>query len=195
MNKKIRLVALLSLIYCISISFYYIDELRNHLSYLSCYHGILYNFTHDSFEWIYDIEGTNKAHEDAIKRGNDFSYNYVFLKPVFNIAGYLKLIFLPLSMVWVLLLLVVSFWRRNGKCIKDFVSPMFYSMDPILRFSVLILIVGCPLSIYLLGCPYEFNILVFILIFIFMPAVWFIVKKTLVDLIYLIAKAINDAKK
>jgi len=106
MSNWMRLGFFLSITWIAGVSFIYFDELANYPSYATRI-GSMYLDT--SFGWEKDVEKTHEAHVDAINRDEDFSYDAFFLKPIFNISGYFRLILLPIILIWLIMFLMNIF--------------------------------------------------------------------------------------
>jgi len=109
-NGLQRLGIVMSAAWLIVASWAYFHELNNHPSELAAY------LPNAGYEWIQDLDATNKAHKDAIQQGTDFSERFVFLKPTFNIYRFLKFILTPIVASWLGVYLVVWIfrWVRRG---------------------------------------------------------------------------------
>jgi hypothetical protein len=110
LNGWVRLGIVVSVIWALSATFIYVDEIVNHPSFAAEYR------LHRYFGWTDDIEATQKAHEKAKAQGEDFSERFLFQKPLFSLTGYLQLAFVPLVVCWlgVYLLVWVVRWVREG---------------------------------------------------------------------------------
>ena len=68
------------------------------------------------YEWVDDPESTARAHVEAIRKGQDFSNDYIFLKPTFRIQGFILFTFIPIVATWFLVHVIVAIyrWVRRG---------------------------------------------------------------------------------
>ncbi len=105
-----RLGIVVSVTWLLLTSWGYFYELHNHPSQLATY------VPHAAYEWVDDLEATQKAHMDAQARGKDFSDRFVFGKPTFNAYGFIKLTLMPIVLAWlgVYLVLWTFRWVRKG---------------------------------------------------------------------------------
>jgi len=99
----IRLGVVLSAVWIALATSVYVNEIVNHPSLVARYIPSL----HGQFFWTDDPETTAKAHAEAKGRGKDFSERYVFQKPTFSPAGYLRVAFLPVAIGWIVATMVV----------------------------------------------------------------------------------------
>jgi len=110
LNGWQRFGTVLSVAWLFVSSWGYFHELWNHPSGLTTY------LPHAAYEWIPDLDATQKAHEDALQNGKDFSNQFVFLKPIFDIYGFIIFIPVPVVVSWFVVYLVLCTfrWVRHG---------------------------------------------------------------------------------
>lgn len=100
-----RLGILISVAWLLATSWAYFDELWNQPSEWTDY------LPHSSYEWVADLDFTQKAHEDEKRQGKDFSYGIYFMKPTFSISGFLTFSLSPILASWLVVYLVLYTFR------------------------------------------------------------------------------------
>lgn len=105
-----RIGVVASVLWLVIISIAYFYELKHHPSSLAL------ALPSASFEWVADPDKTAKAHDQAKARGNDFSNNFIFMKPNYSAEGFAMLVVVPVVTAWVLICLFIGTfrWVRRG---------------------------------------------------------------------------------
>jgi hypothetical protein len=108
-----RLGILISVAWLLATSWAYFDELWNNPSAMTTY---LPDSSYELYEWVSDLDFTQKAHEDHKLQGKDFAYGFIFLKPTFSISGFLTFSLSPILASWLVVYLVIytSRWVKRG---------------------------------------------------------------------------------
>lgn len=108
----IRVGAVVSAAWIALTTFTYVNEIANHPSLVARHMP----FLHNQFLWTDDREATEKAHAEARARRQDFPERYVFQKPSFSLAGFLRVVVLPLAIAWLSAAVVVRAvrWISEG---------------------------------------------------------------------------------
>ena len=152
-------------------------------------------YIHDAFVWVKDVQFTNNAHEEAKKRGKDFPYKFVFLKPTFSLLKYLKLVFLPVFIGWLLLSIISIFVWPYRRVFLDRIAKKMDAIDSLLKFIIALGITLSCFIMHILGFSLEAILAILCFILLIVPISWFLFKRALYEIVYLITKAIEDAKK
>ena len=148
MSNWMRLGFFLSITWIAGVSFIYFDELANYPSYATRI-GSMYLDT--SFGWEKDVEKTHEAHVDAINRDEDFSYDAFFLKPIFNISGYFRLILLPIILIWLIMFLMNIFiWGARREILAKIKEKFqMNEYNPLKKYLLPAFLFACVLVLYI----------------------------------------------
>lgn len=155
-----------------------------------------HNLFHDSFSWTkMRFETMKLLNDDPVDpKETGEKWQWCILEPSFNLLGFLKLLLIPLLYIISLFFIIHFFIWDDRKYILDRVKQYVNQINPIAKLMILLSCAVLCLSVYL-DILSESILVLLILAFIFVPMVWFILKKALGGLAYTIVKAINDAKK
>lgn len=153
-----------------------------------------YEILHDYLSWTTKEYGTWEIlDKNSSKTGR--MYAVCILKPTFNIFGFIKLLLFPIFLIWLLIFGInIFFWRHRRDIVTKTVHQ-FQRIDPLHKVACIITIVICYLVLYSFDIPSNIILIILGLLFVFIPIILFLIKKAIVNLVFSIAKAIEDAKK
>ncbi len=105
-----RIGIVISVLWLLATCGAYFYELKNHPSELATY------LPNSAYVWVEDYAKTKIAHGEASAEGNDFSDQFVFMKPTFSASGFLKIVLCPIVIGWLAIYLVFYTygWVKRG---------------------------------------------------------------------------------
>lgn len=205
-NNVVRLCILLSAVWIVGVSTLYFIEIYYHGSRLvptesfnevSTVYSARYDLFHDYYDWntktFSDWELVANADPEELT-GIGTTFRVCILHPGFSVVGFLKLIFIPMLLGWLLALIIYSFIWKYRKEILLRVLEKIEKMDPLFKLLVLLGTMGSYLILYLLGFSHLSALCFFGLVLVVVPLSCLLIKKTLYGLVYVVIKAIKDAK-
>jgi len=151
-----------------------------------------YDFLHDLFNW--DTKEFSTWTVEVDPEGLDRvgqAWKVCILKPTFNLSGYLKLILMPILITWLMVLGINIFiWPYRRETAAE-VARRFETTDPVVKFFVGLGIIASYPILWFLGLP-DVPTLIIVALGL---AGWFLIKKAAYGLVYVVTKAIKDAKR
>lgn len=204
-NNPLKLCSLVAITWLLSATVLYFWELNFHgkamvptesVNGIYTVYSTNHDLFHDSFSWTkMRFESMELLNDDLVapkKTGE--KWQWCILEPSFNLLGFLKLLLIPLLYIFPFFLIVQFFIWDDRKYILDRVKQYISQINPIAKLMILLSCTALCLSVYL-DFLSEFTLVLLTLAFVFIPMVWFVLKKVLGGLVYTIVKAIKDAKK
>lgn len=118
--------------------------------------------------------------------------SWITKTPVFSLLGYLKLVLFPILIGWLAIVatnILILPYRRD---IWATVKTKFEDIDPIARAFIFLTLMGSCL-VHALSVDYMFMLIAIVIGICFVG--WILLKKALYQLVYLVTRAIEDARE